>query len=387
MIRPREYIILMILGLLSVHTLGNPFNGYSSRKLEAMGQLLTAQYGISMGNDLSSVSIQGKTLVCKYDNNNRLTQLGIRLFPEQLKQALEPEISDFLERILLELTLEENRGKLKEKLAEYKIDLSLNQVPLGGLIFSKLSYGIKEINDESAFTLTRDTLNYYASWNNKGLSTFAMKIPSNYELILGKDKKELDDELAQNLKLFSCSRNLNEGKIDVSALEKGKEFSTLKGEYLFLKELNSNTYFTSTDTDTTRWLYDKNYPKESFSNFFYHGDPHSNSIQARILHRQYGKETDQFTIPLNELICYFRKDFQTYIGFEKTENPDLTVVVLFYNKNCNYLNMLWIKAKSADIFSDNSIINAELFSYIPSHNIKNLFGEYRQTGKLHPVKL
>ncbi|WP_146161507.1 hypothetical protein [Mangrovibacterium marinum] len=304
-----------------------------------------------------------------------------------MRTAVGVEIADFLERAMLESVLEENNGKLKPKLKEYNMELEWNQIPYGSPLFHSLADGLNTIHDQSRFLLTHDSLTYCANWLNDDNSSFTVRFPANYELILGKDKKELDDQLGIKLKQHACTRkNPPKPLPKLDVLEKGKNFLIQKGNSLFIEDMNSNTYFKKSPTGEIQWLYDEQFAAQTLANLFYHDDPQAENIRLKILHRKYGKKTDEYLISLAQLTCFFDEGFDTYIGFEQTSQPDLTAVVFFYNTKTNYLNMLRVKTKASALFNQ-GILECELHSYIPEHNIKNLFGTYRDTGKLFPAKL
>jgi len=383
----RYLLFLLLSWLLYVPAHGNLPGNVGSRKLEAIGKTLKSQYGVSTMEDLSALTICGRKLAYSYNNEQVLTRLGIYLFPAEIREAVGTEMADFLERAMLESVLEENNGKLKPKLKEYNMELEYNQVPYGSPLFRSLAAGLNTVRDQSRFSLTHDTLAYCANWLNEDNSSFTVRFPANYELILGKDKKELDDQLGVSLSHCSCTgRKPVKPAPELNDLEKGKGFLTLKGKFLFIRDMNSNTYFSESPAGAIQWLYDEHYPAETLANLFHHDDPRAEDIRVRILHRKYGKETAEYLVPLSRLICFFEEGFDTYIGFEQTGQPDLTAVVFFYNTKTNYLNMLRVKTNTDALFNKGTL-EAELHSYIPEHNIKKLFGEYRDSGKLFPAKL
>ena len=385
--RYRYLPFFLLSWLLYVPAHSNPPGNVGSRKLEAIGKMLKSQYGVSTMEDLSAFTICGKKLAYSYNNEQVLTRLGIYLFPAKIREAVGIEIADFLERAMLESVLEENNGKLKPKLKEYNMKLEYNQIPYGSPLFRSLAAGLNTVRDQSCFSLTHDTLAYCANWLNEDNSSFTVRFPANYELILGKDKKELDDQLGLSLSHFSCAEEKPVKPVpERNDLEKGKGFLTLKGKFLFIKDMNSNTYFRESPTGEIQWLYDEHYPAETLANLFHHNDPRAENIRVRILHRKYGKESAEYMVSLSRLICFFEEGFDTYIGFEQTGQPDLTAVIFFYNTKTNYLNMLRVKTNTDTLFYKGTL-KAELHSYIPEHNIKNLFGAYRHSGKLFPAKL
>ena len=50
--------------------------------------------------------------------------------------------------------------------------------------------------------------------------------------------------------------------------------------------------------------------------------------------------------------------------------------LIIFNRKLNFVNLLYVNTNKNTLFGDIPIINAKLYTNIPSDNIKNLFADY-----------
>jgi len=374
------FVLLVFIGAISFFGMVAPSPIYATRKLESLGRLIEQLYGWSGAAELrNSRQLYGKSLLVNFNSEGQIAHLGLKMFPDGVKQQIDPEISEFLERLSLELCLEDQQGKLGSKLKEYKIALYLNQVPLGGLLFQKLEDALLVADNSAVFRLTKDSLNYSATWENGGHQSFEIRFPGQYDLISGRDKKELDDQLEMKLKSYDGSGVQFEDIQRISVTEKETGLWLSSPQSFMIPAVGNSRYFRKSANEQLVWLYDSRFPQESLANLFYYLPDSSKQLQVKMTHRKYGKEISTYTLPLASILATWQKNFQTFVGFEKSPEGELNAVVFFYNSMGNYLHLLSIKASETDLFEQHEI-EAELRSFIPEHNIKNLFGERQGAG-------
>lgn len=376
----RIYVLLVFTGAMLFFGMIAPMPTFETRKLEALGRQIERQFGWSGTAELrNNRQVCGKKLLVRFNSDGQVSHLGLKLFPDGVKQQLDPEISEFLERQCLEMCLEDQQGKLGAKLKEYKMALYLNQVPWGGALFQKLEDALQVADNSAAFRLTKDSLNYSAVWENQRQQSFEIRFPTQYNLISGRDKKELDDQLEMTLKGSSGSGLQFEDIQQLKVIEKEPGMWLSSPQKFMIPAVGDSRYFRKSADGQLVWLYDSRFPRESLANLFYYLPDSSKQVQLKMTHRKYGKDVAVYTIPLASVLAAWQKNFRTYVGFEKSPAGELKAVVFFYNSLGNYLHLLSVNVSETDLFEKHEL-EVELRSFIPEHNIKNLFGECREAG-------
>ncbi len=374
-----SFIVIVVLTIApSVFAQNAPI--FSSLKLERIyaslpRQCLSAQSAPMVCNEL----VSDKPLYIRKNGRNEISQIGIRLFPEQYTQAFAPEILAFLECTALEMLLFHNNQRAANKLKEYKMNWLYNNSPLGEGLFPSFSASLKAITDSSDFRLFKDSLTYTAQWTHPVYGITKATFPAQYSVISGKDNKELGDELGQILSVFqkpeaTGTNNRKENIAGESLSQYNGAVYVKHGKTFLIPEINSDIYYQKSDARIYQPLYSKLYQHETLANLFVRNDMPDKSVMLDITHRKYGYTEQKYHVKLSDFVAFFGdRRFETYVGFELANHPDIKAVVILYNRDFNYVNMLLVDAIENAFFENGSNIKCRMYAFIPSHNIKNLF--------------
>ncbi len=135
-------------------------------------------------------------------------------------------------------------------------------------------------------------------------------------------------------------------------------------------------YFVVKQDGDYHTLYDEVYPVESFVTSVINPGKDSKNTSVLLTHVQYGGKK-QVVLNLRNLILYLKRDHELYIGLEDAPGK-MTGVLLAHNKALNYLHMLRFDTNAEMLFSGEPEYFCKLYAYIPTDNIKNLFGKYEK---------
>ncbi len=319
---------------------------------------------------LNCVTINDKKIGLSVHRNkyNEIDHIGINLFTDSLKNEFGFHLCNFIERTLLLYLLQDNISEINRYNKEEKIGIFINDFPPGKGKFNDVKQIIPFLG-LSNFNINRDSLHYTVKFS-ENKNVFLMLFPANHSLIRGKDKKELDQELAdilcnvQPAKLKYTPPAKSELIIfkDNILLKKGKEFS---------KHVSSDRFYVMKNKKIQAFA-DKKYISASFSNMFLVFNPKWQNKAINIRHKIYGNEFKNYALTLGEFLTY-AKDFELYFGQEASTVEQLKATLFLYDKELNYLNILEITTSPQDLFDTNKSLNALLFSNIPMDNIENLY--------------
>jgi len=316
--------------------------------------------------------ISSLPLVIEYDQAGIVCHLGFSLFSDSLKNhTLTKQLYDFQERFFLEVFLQSDEAKARKLLQEYKIQWTDYSILLGaGTFFKSLESSLLFSSHASEFVMKKDSLTWTSSWQGKD-SSFVLRFPANFDLISGMDKKESGIWLAKQLQSFQCNGiSMPSVKGNLGELQQlNRSNYVLRGNELFIKAMNSNIYFQA--------LYDCNFPEESIVNLFNYPDQQrTKGLDLQIRQVVYGDESLTYRIKLSDFQCFIGTDYEIYTGIEKCTSEVAEFSVIYKSKWYNYYHLLYVKTTPQNLFDKTEPLNAVFYTFIPNHNIKNLYEEY-----------
>jgi hypothetical protein len=313
------------------------------------------------------------SLTVEYNELAQLSHLGIALFTPEMKNLAGKPVCDFLERLFLELFLQKTDAEIRKLLEEYKIALNVSM--RNNSYRSSLEYALAyTFKEASEYVITKDSLMWTCAWRNNQ-ERLSLTFPANYDLILGLDKKEAEEIFNRQLRQFHCKNfALTPMTIDLESLKPlNSHIYVLPSARLFTKDMNANLYFIKNEMQEFELIFDKNFPEESVSNLFMHLDKKSVGIKMQVFQRVYGNQASQYELELFDFLCFWKDDYETYTGIEKCTGQEIALTVIFKSKYFNCFHMLYVQAAPEDFFEKKRAIKTTFYTYIPNHNIKNLY--------------
>jgi len=347
---------------------------YSSRKLAETGDLfpktcLPATDSIFHCPQITKV----KSFTVNYNCKQEIAHLGISLFSPETKEMINLPVCNFIERVMLELLLQKSSGDVQSKLREYNIRLQKDGVEYGNLHFTSLSKALEELQSPTQFIIYKDSI-YAAQWQFEDNGQLSLAFPASRELIFGTDKMESDAELGELFTNHGCEDTMPEA-LQISAEDvthiTGTDLYLRKGTHFQTDKINSDSYYQRSDT-LFQAVFSPEYPAESLANLFLTKQI-PDSLSLKITHRMYGGVTPQFAIPLNRFICLFNREFDSYCTLNRAISDNVQVSVVLHNRDYNYMHLLRIKTTSEQLFNPQGVLDADIYTNIPLHNLKSLF--------------
>jgi len=348
---------------------------FSSRKLAETGDLFPKNCLPKKDSIFNCTQIlQGKSFVVNYNAKNEVSHLGVSLFSPETKQIINPPVCNFIERLLLELILLKSQKEIINTLKFNKIDIRKNGIEFGKGTFISISNELNKLQNPVNFRLQKDNI-YTAVWEFGNNLSFTITFPVSRELIFGTDKKEEDQNIGD---LFENSDDciFSVKKESVSAEEltrlEGTDLYVKKGNIFLKNTINSDVYYKRSE-NKYQLFFDADFPEFALSNIFITRQFDKN-LTLKITHRKYGGFTPEFSISLNKFFCIFDKGFDTYciVQFPQQGN-NIQISVVLHNRDFDYIHLLRIKTSTEQIFSENGILKADLYTNIPKDNLTNLF--------------
>jgi hypothetical protein len=297
------------------------------------------------------------------NNENKIFQVGMCIFKNTATSPYPNCIYTFLERKLIEYLLLPNNKAVLKKSEEDNINLKFNGSKLGEFSFSEFSKVLDVINDSLRFNLGMDSTFYTARFYNSTGDVLGIHFPVRNTLITGMDKKELDDKLVHQLALHKLS-NETFIAIDKNDLAMLTDSIYIQHGKTYFPGISSDKYIIK-NNETYSYLFMRNFLSESFSNCFLEELPDMITKKINISHH--------YSMNLNNFLDYFTSDYEFYFGLEDCSPESLSGTLILRNPYLGFIDLLYIKTTSEQLFNPTSTISCTFYSNIPSDNIKNLF--------------
>ena len=280
----------------------------------------------------------------KRDRNGIVSHLGLPLLP-QADDANLNLLFRFVERYDAE-----------RMMADDQVEMDVNKV-----VRLDASQDVSVSNTEQRITMM---------WEGAKMS-----FPNNYSLISGLNKAESDQAFIADLKQYASTNTKPDTLLPrIAAPADSSSYVVKKGTQYMIKEINSDKYYIKLRGDSICPIYSCDFPSETLANLMQQVT--GGNFKLRISQNMYGYNRQEYEIPLR---CF--SDFctetgcSTYVGIEAEDDKQVKAVVVYRNTMFAYNHLLYITGDNITLGKCKGTINAALYCYIPTHNVKSMYNE------------
>lgn len=311
-------------------------------------------------------------LVCAFDGNV-IIHAGLKVFDDSLNKSKSNSVYSFIERELLKFILDDNQAR-EARRKEDRVYLFYANSFQERKILNPSDQIQNIISDIVSISIKQDSIKYKVLLTNSGGEKLGMEFPVINSLISGMDKKELDENIFTELsKDINTSPNRQQKYLDSSFNREG-DLLVGDSERFLIKDFSSKKYYLR-EKDNIKLVWDKKYVTESLSNLFLIGAPANNPVSIDLIIKGYGNDDKFKSMTVDKLLSHFDDQFKFYFGIEDTSNVHLRGTLIIYNPELNYLHLIDIKTDTGLLFGNPGRVTGTFYPYIPTHNIKDLFGK------------
>ena len=373
MIIKKYPIIILLLFFLS----GLKAQQFASLQLENIFRSLSDKFELPPESGVFTPQTFRLPLRVTYDTEGKIIHLGIAIFSKNEQDVIGKMLCDFQERYLLDVLLQPDDEKARAFLRKNKTEVSISGIALETQFKQEyLEEAIRRIIDGNPlYTLVHENYQWGVLWEDE-LFCLVFKFPSDIQLILGMDKKEIGDFFEHQLNQYQPTQFEHTPLIlDADYLKPlRKDMFVLPGSTFFIEEMRSDIYLIKDSISGYKTVFDAKYPEESIANLFISPDGRVENLEINIRHKGYD-ETPSFNENLYHLLSFMNKDFETYFGIEHLSSEKLEFTVIFRNKEYTFYHLLFVETTLDAIFEGSEPLKGTLYTYIPNQNIKNLYYE------------
>ena len=329
---------------------------------------------IPLSGQFSCSELSGTAMFYTESKDGAIIQLGVRLFSNDVRKAYDPVIISFVERLWAELLIRKTVQGQSDLLKEYGVRIVLGGYPLGIGSFRQLSQAVDLMNSMNSLSITTGGTEIDMFMRNPKGETLHIYIPASRDLLFQYDKKEQEELLVSELKMSRDSYKTTVPSA-TSLVATNNGLLASGGDCYMIDSLKNDVFFTA-DRSV---LFDIAYPEESMRNILM-GAANQDKLEGRILDirlHTYNKDLTGIMIPMSTFLGYIQKQgFRLYTGNLGRNGDRCQCLLAMYHPVYNYLHILSLSFTPEQLVARQSVtIKADLSTFIPQHNIKNLFQE------------
>ena len=338
------YIILGVALMLKASAQVN----YRTAELQRLSKLLAVDQA-TLKDGYNYLTVNGQQVIVTVKGNT-VNHIGLRLFGESTRNLDNTPVFDFLERYFLQL-----KYPPMVKTAQKMISDDQFQFVKGSL------KTVDDIRPTDGFGFHYDKRQYTASWNRDGQPLLTVSFPVEYELISGENKIEAENNLLADIKRTEVK--------DVTC-------KTAHDSHYINENFSNRLYYQKGELVSS-----VRHPAESVSNILLSLKA-KGQYDLKVTQVSYGFKKTVFNVPLRQWIAFCQNSgCVLYVGIEDiSEKGEVSAVVLAVNEAENYNHVLTVTIPQETIHDKKGSLNARLYPYVPTHNVKSLFAEFRKSN-------
>ena len=317
------------------------------------------------------INLNGKEVSVLF-RDHKLNKMGIKLNVLDISNKNDSIVLAFIERALFRLSLDKTLPEVINTADIMQLKMFYGNNNLLFSVLADFDELLDSIRTSKHFTLFKNRDLIGVEWKEGGQS-IKMIFPNNYQLIIGKNKKELDDDIFGILQKINTMEPLNKQSFIIDDITDSISIIIEKGEDYYNK-ISSDVYYKWNGIDSVL-VFDSKHIGLSVKNLFLKNELAGNR-NLKLVQKLYGGRFSEIELPLQNFLHYFENDFDTFIGLEKFKSELIEGTVVFCNKYFNYIHLLHFKTDSSELFNDKGNIEANFYANIPMYNISNLYENF-----------
>lgn len=294
-----------------------------------------------------------------------------KLFPITLYQSDQGYVYDFIDRYFGELQKIKNHSELLQKLNDDKVFFAQGSVS-----------DISLVNDKVPFVLNRIEDRYFeATWRNENSQPLTILFPVSFELLLGQPKAEIEKTIEKEIKNAEAS-GLSMAIPEAGALKFIGDglYQTNPKQHYELESLNNCCYYILDSNGVPQLVKDERWLEKSVINLMH--DALSDDYIIEVEQGVYGFKQLHFTMQLSQWHSYCRsKNMNLYVAVEEELSDAYKMLVVAECRELAFNHLLSIYVPKDCLRNSGKAWRAQMNAYIPTHNVKDLYQQYKQRAK------
>ena len=337
---------------MSVSLLAMSQVSYRTSELKRLASVLSLDESAIASDGSHYLTVANKPIVVRV-SNGMVSHIGIRLFSDEMRSLEKSPILDFLERYFLQLSYPPKSVSAANMVRDDQFRF------LQGSLAS-----VFDLQPSDGFSYSFDQNLYVAVWTRNGSALLEVSFPVEYGLISGENKIEAENNIMTDIQNTAITKDIVDEK------------SNLSGFYL-VPDLSSRLYF-----DKGQLIVNGLLQEQSVANLMLttavEGDYRLAMTQV-----SYGFKKTTADVSLGQWISFCKNNgCQLYFGIDHVgQDGSVNGIVLAVNQTENYNHVLTVRVPMSIYDQRKGTIEAWLYPYIPTHNVRDMFAKFKSTNR------
>ena len=355
---------------------------FACNNLQRLAATLQEEHGMD-GSRPHKERLGQNIVVLTQDSLGQIDHIGFHIFPDYIVSENPSPVYQFVERYLLELYLYPELPTPEQRLKEDKVILRFPGHE-GEPLRQAIANHLPRFDSQTSLIVLTDNNRYSVSIYEAGKPLLSIRFPIRYELLWGMNKKEAEANFYPTLMFYRSPKPSSAVPLPQTELSRlvsagADSCFVLPGEFYQIESVNNDLFYRLQPDGRYFPLIDNRWPEASIRNLFLLPDL-APKITASVTQRLYSRRTQTFDIPLHSLLSFcLSTGCQPYVGIETADANYVTGTVVLLNPAFGYCHQLYFRAPTGILSSPSQHkLELELYAYVPTHNIKNLFYEHKK---------
>lgn len=292
----------------------------------------------------------------------------MKLFNDEIRQVARPQrvmVMDFMEKYFYAL-LKKNQQDMLTQMDDDKVYFRVGKPE-----------DLRRVTTDMPVLISLTDNFYIVSWTKASNPFITIVFPAQFDLIFGMSQEKAQKQLKEVI--YNVQPQTIALTTPNDLVEKDGNIFISQNSYFEQKSLNDASYYYRIGDDYTP-IFNADHKDYSAANLF-HGLIPTNSYHLYIEQSIYGTKKATYTITLSQWLDYCTwMGLKTYFSVEEERKDGLLAFVLVHSTDFNFNHILSVVIPDNFITNPRAVLKAKLNSYIPTHNIKDL---YQQETKKH----
>ena len=337
---------------MSVSLLAMSQVSYRTSELKRLATVLSLDETAIASDGSHYLTAANKPIVVRVADGT-VNHIGIRLFSEEMRSLEKSPILDFLERYFLQLSYPPKSVTAANMVRDDQFRF------LQGSLAS-----VSTLQPTDGFSYSFDQNQYVAVWTRNGAALLEVSFPVEYELISGENKIEAENNIMADIQKATIAKD--------TVNEKNN-----RSDFYLVPDLSSKLYFNKGQLIVNGLLQEQSAANLMLTTAV-EGDYRLAMTQV-----SYGFKKTTADVSLGQWISFCKNSgCQLYFGVDHVEqNGTVCGVVLAVNQTENYNHVLTVKVPMSLLDQRKGTIEAWLYPYIPTHNVRDMFAKFKSTNR------
>lgn len=300
-----------------------------------------------------------------------VSSMGYMLFPDEMKSMARTPILGFLERYFLQLDYPHVDRPQNRMLREDRVKFEVGSPST-----------VVTLPTDCSFSYGNEKKRYWATWSRDDKVLLSVSFPANHELISGENKIETEHFVETDVRASQPAEALPV-KAELLTPTLQKSYYIQRGSTYLNKLITSDLYYQQKDS-LFELIASETHPLESAANMMLSANGQT-KVNLKVKQLMYGYKKKFYDVPLDNWITYCRNNgCELYFGVESFEQGMVKATVFAVNQAENYNHVLFVNIPLKVIGSGEGDIEAQLETFIPMHNVVNMFAKFPKKSNKQP---